>query len=275
MKSLLTALWIIAAIIVGCTDNSAQLTLEANHAQVSTQVDALRVSATVQSARARTTIDFIETRSAAAATQSQFLEATLIATGFAPELLASFRERQLEAPPTATVTPTLAASTSPQDESLATLPTATPILETVTATIPAVSPFAPGVITASPIPTQPSFIIDINAPHLENPLLATGVGSDDCAIGATAQFSISSLEIYIVAEAVNVPSGSVIEARWFRSAEPVGPIYDFVPDFDIERACIWFFVDPTDFEFIAGSYSVDLLLNGQAATPPLPFSIGQ
>ncbi|MDQ7025228.1 MAG: hypothetical protein Q9P01_17970 [Anaerolineae bacterium] len=275
MKSLLTALWLIATIIVGCTNNSSQLTLEANYAQVGTQVDALRVSATVQSARARTTIDFITTRSAAAATQSQFLEATLVTTGFAPELLANFREQQLEATPTAALTPTLAASTSPQDESLTSLSTATPLLETATATLPAVSPFAPVVITASPIATQAPFIVDINVPYLENAVLATGVGADDCALGVTSQFSTSSLEIYIVAEAVNVPAGSVIESRWFSGSNPVGPIYNFTTDFDIDRACIWFFVDPTDFEFTAGQYSVDLLLNGQAATPRLSFSIVQ
>ena len=254
-------------IFVGCTDNAAQLTLEANHAQVGTQVADLRLEATIQAARARTTVDFIATRSSAAATQSQFLEATLIATGFPPQLLADFHQQQLQARSTATLTPTLDAS--PEATQLGNNGAATPTLPTSTATIPAVSPFAP-IQGASP--TQAP-TINVNAPHLENPVLATGVGSDDCAIGVTTQFSTSNAEIYVVAEAVNMPSGSIIEAHWFRGIEPIGPVYTFAPDFDIERACIWFFVDSSDFEFLAGQYNVSLTLNGEIATPLLPFSI--
>jgi hypothetical protein len=269
MKFLPILSLIVALLFTGCVDNSAQLTLAVNHAQVGTQVADLSLSATIQVARARTTLDFITTRSAAAATQSQFLESTLVATGFAPDALANFRQQQIQERPTPTITPTFALSPESANENA--VLTTTPTQATATATVPAVSPYAP-VQAASP--TQ-AFIVDVNAPHLENPVLATGVDSDDCAIGVTTQFSTSSPAIYVVAEAVNVPSGSTIESRWFRGVEPVGPVYTFAPDFDIERACIWFFVDSSDFEFIAGQYSVDLTLNGVSATPLLTFSIGE
>jgi hypothetical protein len=258
-------------ILVGCTDNTAQLTLEANYAQVGIQVATLRMAAEIQAARAETTLEFFGTRSAAAAANSQILEATLVALGFSTEAIGDFRQRQLAPSPTATITPTPAASLSPETDATRS-DLSTPILETPTPTIPAVSPFAPVVASAS-TEVQSVPVVDSNAPHLENAVLATGVGADDCAVGVTAQFSTGSSEIYVVAEAVNLPSGSVIESRWFRDESPVGPVYDFVPDFDIERACIWFFVDPTDFEFIAGQYSVELLLNGTLAIPRLPFTI--
>lgn len=258
-------------LLIGCTDNSAQSTLEANHRQVGTQVAELRLTATVQAARARTTVDFILTRSSAAATQSQFLEATLIATGFLPEMLSYFRQRQLEARPTATLTPTPDAFASPQSDRSSDDNVLFQLDESPTPTLPAVSPFAPNVPAR---PTQ-TLVNNITSNNLQNPVTATGVGNDDCAIGVTSQFSTGSAEIYIVAEAVDVGNGDVIEARWFRDAEAIGPVYSFAPDFEIERACIWFFVDPSDFEFIAGQYSVDLLLNGEPAISPVPFSIGQ
>jgi hypothetical protein len=271
MKLLTVLTLIVALLFTGCVDNSTQLTLAFNHAQVGTQVADLSLTATVQVARARTTLDFITTRSAAAATQSQFLESTLVATGFAPESLANFRQQQIQERPTPTITPTVGLSPESANENAVLTTTPTQATATATATVPAVSPYAP-VQAASA--TQ-AFVVDVNAPHLENPVLATGVDSDDCAIGVTTQFSTSSPAIYVVAEAVNVPSDSVIESRWFRGVEPVGPVYTFAPDFNIERACIWFFVDSSDFEFIAGQYSVDLTLNGASATPLLSFSIGE
>jgi hypothetical protein len=253
------------SILVGCTDNREREALEANHAAVGTQVADLRVSATIQAARAQTTLDFVQTRAAAAATQSQFLEATMIATGFAPESLADFRERLLVQRPTATPLP----PTDIANSSGAGGEAGTPMRETRTPTLPAITPLG---ITPSAVSTI-AVTINPNTPHLEKPVTATGVGNDDCATGVTSQFSSATEAIYIVADAINVPSGSTIQARWFRSGEPVGPVYDFTPDFDIEDACVWFFVDPTDFEFTAGQYAVDLLLNGEVAISRIPFTI--
>jgi hypothetical protein len=269
MKYLFILSLVTVLIFTGCVDNTAQLTLEANHAQAGTQVADLSLSATVHVARALTTLDSITTRSAAAATQSQFLESTLIATGFAPDALVNFRQQQIQERPTPTITPTFALSPESANENA--VLTTTPTLATATPTVPAVSPFAPVQVA------QPTLAatIDVNAPHLENPVLATGVDSDDCATGVTTQFSISSPAIYVVAEAVNMPSGNVVEARWYRGIEPVGPVYTFAPDFNIERACIWFFIDSSDFEFTVGQYNVQLMLNGQTATPLIPFNIGE
>lgn len=254
-------------LLAGCANREAQRTLEANHILVSTQIADLRITATVQAARARTTVDFVETRAAVAATKGQLLEATLVAYGIPVEAVQTYRARVLGNRSTTTPSPTHDPAALPQ---LTTRPQSspTPLPLTITPTAPVVTPFSL-LLT----PTSEFLPADPDAPHLENPVTAAAVDSDDCAINITSQFETTSAEIYIVAEAVNAPAGTIIEARWFREGESIGPIYSFAPDFDIERACIWFFVDPTDFEFLPGVYAVDLVLNGEPASPSIAFTI--
>jgi hypothetical protein len=76
----------------------------------------------------------------------------------------------------------------------------------------------------------------------------------------------------VVARAVDIAAGSVLTSQWFRE-DVLLTTFDYMPDFVIENACIWFFADQTDFEFALGSYSVNLLVNGEAAAPSIPFTI--
>lgn len=234
-------------LLAACSNNEALQTLENNHAIAGTQVVELQVSATVLAARGQTTLEFNQTAAALAATQSQYLEATLIQEGVVPESIATERSRILggdfvpqpnttsEAPPTATLV-----------INSASLPVATS-------------------------PTAPS---DNPQPRLENPQLATGTDANGCAIGSTTQFTTTTPEIYIVAVARDIPAYSILfEARWFRDNETIGPVYSFQPDYAIEQECIWFFVDPSDFAFEAGNYSVVIDMQGIAGFAPLGFTI--
>lgn len=254
----------------GCTDASARLTLESNHALAGTQVASIRITATVQAARARTTIDAVQTRAAAAEEQSQYLEATLIRLGTPEESLEQFRESILINQATETPLSTLAIRAEELNRSEISSPTPNFDAGSPTPTVPIVTPASARIVvspTFAPLPTGSEL------PHLENLVMATGVRNDDCAREVTGLFSSRSQEIYIVAEAVNILSGSVVEARCFQEENPIGPIYSFSPDDDIERACIWFYVDPSDFEFIPGQYGVELYLDGLLASPRVPFTI--
>ena len=108
---------------------------------------------------------------------------------------------------------------------------------------------------------------------LQNPVLAPGVGSDDCAINTTSNFTTSTPEIYIVATGVNLPAGTNIAARFSVAGQEIR--HDFTPDFEIDGSCIWFFIDQTDLEFRAGTWSVQLELNGEPASQPIPFTISE
>lgn len=257
-------LLILVFFLGACGVDDTRLTLEANHIAAGTQVADLQVTATVQQARARTTVDAVQTDAALAATQSQFLEATLIALDVPEERVATFRAQALVSQPTPQPT------NSPQPNTTPSLIAAENNSENPpTPTIPGITPLAPTQnFSAAATPADP------DALRLENPAIATGVDDNGCAVDARTQFSTNAQEIYIVARAINLPAGGVtFEARWFREGQAIGPVYSYSPDQAADSLCIWFFVDQTDFTFSPGNYSVVLTINGSNAFDPLSFQI--
>src|SRR5690348_1326014 len=87
----MAALVLLAALVAACAGNPADNALAEEHSRNGTQIAVLRVTATVQSARLQTTLEFSQTQVAFAATQSQFLKATLVATGFDQSQLDAFQ----------------------------------------------------------------------------------------------------------------------------------------------------------------------------------------
>lgn len=243
-KAILATLGVVM-LLAGCVDNGEERELRANHAVISTQIADLRMTATVQTARIAITTDYLGTEVSIRATQSQFLQATLVERGTPENLIAAFRREVLEnfAPP-----PTANADGSP-----------------ILPTSPPVTPLAP---IAPPMPTA----LPADAPRLENVVTSTGVGRDDCATNVVNTFDSTTPAIYVVALAINVPRGTAIASRWFRGSEQVVR-FEFTPTFDITRACVWFFIDQSDVRFEAGRWSVVLDLNGKPATAPTDFTI--
>lgn len=264
MKSLLL-LFILILILSACATTESSLTLEANHALAGTQVADLRITASVQSARAETTLDFMGTRASLGATQSSHLEATLIASGFSANGMATQRQNILGN--TATPRPTFTPASETDNQAAA---TALPIFETFTPTVP-------GVTLNAPQPTATIAIqatLDPNGLRFGSLVTATGAGDDGCGSGVTSTFTMGVSEIYVILPVFNITANqSTFSARWQRDGEPVGPVYDFSPDFDADELCIWFFVDETDFEFLPAQYTVTIDVNGQPATNPVPFII--
>jgi hypothetical protein len=106
---------------------------------------------------------------------------------------------------------------------------------------------------------------------LENIVMATGVGDDDCALGTVLQFTADVPAIYVVATAYNIAPGTQLASRWRIGASE--KVFDFTPDFAIAGECIWFFVDQTDFTFVPGTWSVSLEIDGTPAAPAIQFTI--
>ena len=107
---------------------------------------------------------------------------------------------------------------------------------------------------------------------LYNPVMAEGVGDNDCALASTTSFLATSPKIYVVATAANILPGMVLGSQWFRDGTPV-VTHDFTPQSAINQNCIWFFVDPTDFPFTPGNYTVQLTIDGKQSGQPIPFTI--
>lgn len=246
-------------LLTACAEGGEALTLEANYLDASTQIADIRLTATVQAARARTTLDFIGTRSSLSATESVFLEETLVATGFLPDALATQREVVLGSTPTPMPSPTAAAEATQEANGL---PINTP-------TAPPVTPLAPNATNT----IAPTF--DPNGLRVGSIVTATGAGDDGCGAGITSTFSTTTPEIYVITPAFNLSTTDTFSAHWTQEGLPIGPVYTFTPDFEVDELCVWFFVDPTDFPFIAGNYSVEIKVNDVSVAVPVPFVIQQ
>jgi hypothetical protein len=245
--------------LAACGSNDELRTLESNQALAGTQLADLRITATVEAARALTTIDAMQTRAAVAATQSNLLEATLIAMGITPAALQTQRQLILGSSPTPLPSPSLDPESSEAVIFVAASPSPTSPIVTLNARNP----------TATTAATQ-----DPNAMQVGTPYTALGAGQDGCGENLTAVFGMDTVEIYVIVRVLNIKANTTtFAARWERDGQAVGPVYDFRPDYDVDELCVWFFVDPTDFEFLAGSYTVTIDVNGVPSSPPVPFVI--
>jgi hypothetical protein len=241
-------LWLIVLVLGACTDNSTENLVITQYSVASTQISDVRASATVEQARMQTTLDYASTRASLASTQGAFLQLTLIARGTPIEQLQTEQANVLAR--YATPTP------APQGTTLA-------VVNTPSAPQPTAIIVTPLVLTSLPT-------IDSTLPRLENIVMATSVGADDCALDTTSTFSVNTPQIYVVARAVNIPPNTRLSSRWLYNAQEV-ITYDFTKDFLIESACIWFFIDPIDVVFQAGNWAVELAIDGTPVAPTTIF----
>lgn len=161
MRRPFTALFTLAimAVLAACAPISADANLAADHEIASTAIQAARITATVNAARLETTLSYSGTRVAFAATQSQFLKATLSGRGTDIAVLEAFQERVQRgeiALPTATAR---ANATSVADDSGGLLPafrTAAPTNLALRASPRALQITQIATATASPLPPPPT-----------------------------------------------------------------------------------------------------------------------
>jgi hypothetical protein len=265
MKRLILIITMILLLAACGSDNTVR-TLEANHMLAGTQIADLRITATVQAARAQTTLDFMQTRAAFAAIQSGLLESTLAADGTDMPYIETQRAIILGSSPTPSMAPVLAAEATEGVDS----PTFTPVSETPTPTIPGVTPIFP---TASKTATLPP---DPNALRIENPITALAAGSDGCGANITSAFTVNTEEIYIIIKAYNLRAREVtFSSHWTYEGQAIGPVFEYTPERNYDELCIWFFVDQTDFEFLAGDYTVGIDIDGAPVFAPLAFNISE
>lgn len=251
MTRKLIALGLLAALAAACVpQNEIELTLVAQNVSLNTQIAAVRETATVDADRLQVTVEYMNTLVAQAQEQRSQLQATLIARGADPAEVG------------ANITPAVPQPTP--------LPAAGAADAAGAAVVP---PPAPGDVPVTPFGAE-SAPDGTAAPTLANIVTAANVGSDDCAVGVTSTFSASSDRIYVVATAYNIQPGTLIVSRWYREGQQI-VTHDFTPNFEINDACIWFFIDQTDAAFTPGSWGVDLEINGAVVGPSTRFTIAE
>ncbi len=241
MERKLLAIGLLAALAAACTpQNEIELTLVAQNVSLNTQIAAVRQTATVDADRLQVTVEYMNTLVAQAQEQRSQLQATLIARGADPAAVGANITPAAPVAPLPAATAASAPTTAPGD-------------------VPVTPPGAASTATSA-------------APTLANIVTAASVGNDDCATEITSAFSAASSRIYVVATAYNIQPGTLILSRWYREGQQI-ITHDFTPDFEINDACIWFFIDQTDIPFTPGSWGVDLEINGAVVGPSTPFTV--
>lgn len=238
MKSFILGMMVILLAACGGVSSREQ-TLEAQVGTQAIEVAAIAASATVDADRLRATLDTAETLLARERIQRQNMVSTLQERGIAVQSAPG--EVVQAAPPTET------------PFGLAAQPTPFPNQQ------PQITPQAQQQVT-----TPTATVGGIGSPlGLSNIVTAPDVGDDDCALNPTNQFTPNTEAIYVVALATNLADGTTVTTRW-SSGGQVLATFDFTYGF-IQQACIWFFADQTDFEFVPGDYTINIQVNGTIA----------
>lgn len=251
MRGILVIAWVIlvgmfASACSAFGSSAVDQTLIAQSEAMETEIANVRATATVEADRVMITLEYAQTAVRAVEVQNDQLRATLVARNFDPNSLDQV---------------------VPQDS-----------IGTPAAMSSSGIPITPGSAASSggdipqSVPAASTAVPETSLPNLSNIVTAEGVGSNDCALASISQFSTDTLEIYAVATASNVPTGTQIRSRWYlQGQEQVS--YDWTPDFDIQEACIWFFIDQNDVTFTPGAWSVQFEINGSPVGTPAQFTI--
>ena len=238
------------------TTGAEQQTLVAHEAQIGTALDTLYFTATAEAERVLVTVEHVDQRIAAIGTQTRFTLLTLEARGIVVNDL----------PAPLSPTPQAGATTAPTLPGLAGQPIAT-INPNASPTSVEVTPFR--VPTLTPLPTV---AVVVDTPQILTEIsLASQVGNDDCAVNPSSTFSPDTQEIYIIARAIEMPEGTTLTTRWYRGETEL-VTFDYTYDL-VEDACIWFYADQSNFEFVPGDYSIIVEINGVSFGQPISFTI--
>ena len=245
---LMVGLMVACGSIVGPT--AMESTLQAQNFDLSTQLALVRSTATVEMARMLVTVDVLSTESRELNAQRDRLVATLQGRGTDVGFIQSTLPDGQSLPQGISAELLLGGLTPlPQAQQLGVTPLA-------------------GNLTPTPVATPTPPLLT----RLLEPTLATGVNNNDCASNSLTTFTADTPEIYIVTRALDLTAGSVVTARWTYEGAIRGQ-YDITFDFDVSDACIWAYIDQTDFEFTPGNWTVALDVDGYNLVTPIAFTI--
>jgi hypothetical protein len=135
-----------------------------------------------------------------------------------------------------------------------------------------------GVTLGAPTPTPLAGVPasnatpDPNAPTVTDIVVAARVGANDCAINPSTSFSLGVADLYVVGTARNITPGTRLTSRWTRDGAEVA-FYEWTPNFAINGACIWFHAPGAQVPLAAGSWAVQMTVNGVPIGTPVTFTI--
>jgi hypothetical protein len=129
--------------------------------------------------------------------------------------------------------------------------------------------------TSAPNAPEAAGTVSADSPNVFTEV-ATAAGvrdSDGCATAPQSEFSSSATEIFVTARVLNATAGTTVSASWAYEGEEVVVSPSFTIEQDDPDFCVWFFIEPVDVTFSAGSWSVQFVVNGAPQQPPASFVI--
>ena len=84
-----------------------------------------------------------------------------------------------------------------------------------------------------------------------------------CSNGAVSQFRPEGERIYVTARVTELQAGRYFEVDWQFNERRIYQV-SWLADYTKSFECVWFFATPADFEFLPGSYSATLNVDGEA-----------
>lgn len=239
-------------------------TLVAQNESLNTEIAAVRQTATVDADRLMITLEHAQTQIRTVNEQTGQLSATLVAAGTPATGI------NLNA-----ITPQFAPPNAAEPGAAGAAPPPANPLQLTTPLAPTPVPITPGLGAAGDPGgggAAPNTTPNPNQPSVTNITVAPQVGPDDCAVNPTTSFTVNDSAIYVVATANNITPGTTISTDWLVNGA-LAINYDWTPDFEINGACIWFFIDQTEVEFTPGNWQVQFNINGTPQGQPATFSI--
>lgn len=132
---------------------------------------------------------------------------------------------------------------------------------------------APGSMQPTLAPVPPAGMLDSSNQFTAVATSAAVNEADGCAVSFQASFPLSTPRIYATTRVLNARGGTSVLVEWsfngqaaLRSSAYTIPQDD--PDF-----CLWFFLEPTDVPFQAGSWSVQFYADNQPVLPVAQFTM--
>ena len=116
-----------------------------------------------------------------------------------------------------------------------------------------------------PANNPPTATPNISATFVQATTATTVSNDTGCAQDSVTNFETTEDQIFMVTVARNVEPGTTFYTRWLRQGGTSFETVSWTPEEFFEEVCIWFYIEPSDLTFQAGSWSVELVVNELAA----------
>lgn len=97
--------------------------------------------------------------------------------------------------------------------------------------------------------------------------------SDGCAVSPQTTFSTTSGRIYATARVLNITAGTRVFVEWRYNGQAVATSVTYTVPQNDPNFCLWFYLEPVDAPFQAGSWSAQFFINGSPVMPVAEFTM--